>query len=96
MAGLEKTEGARLSLCGLVTLYLKAVESKKGVVAKLGMRYKDIVVGVGYDRISERFVKLLDLLGRKSSVRKIGVAVKISLVEISILGEQKFFHMKLL
>ena len=87
MAGFELIEHRSLGLGRLVGLYLKAVKSQKLIVAKLGMRQENIVIGVGYNRIAKREIKLLDLLGAEVTVGKVGVTVEICLIEISTLGK---------
>jgi hypothetical protein len=96
MTGLDYVKVVGSLVAGLVGLGLKAVECEEVIVAKLGVRNKNIVIRIGYYRISLVKIYLLYLLGRTFSVRKSSVTVKICLVEIFALRKKNFFHIELL
>ena len=71
---------------------LKAVEGEEVLVVKLGVRHHNLMLCVSDDRKSKLFIYLL-YLGRSSpTVREGGMAMKICLIEITLLGQNKLFH----
>lgn len=98
IVGFESDEAEMAGFCmfprlvPLVDLDFKTVQRKKILVRKFGMRDKDVMVGVGYYRISLLHVHLFDFLGRFFAVGYRCVAMKICFVEISVLGEKMLYH----
>ena len=71
---------------------LKAVEGEKAIVIKLGVRNHNLMLRISNYRKAELFIYILYLGGSSPTVREGGVAMKICLIEVSVLGQNKFFH----
>ena len=71
---------------------VSGIDREKGLVGKIVVRDKDIVIGESDDRIPPIDVHFFDLFGGKTPVGEGGVQVQTSLVEIAALGDQPAFH----